>query len=54
MDKIPSGCRTIFDKVQIVLLREAERHFRIEVWRTFADRVWGVLQAASREIELGI
>jgi sarcosine oxidase subunit gamma len=54
VDKIPSGCRTIFDKVQIVLLREAERHFRIEVWRTFAGRVWGVLEAASREIELGI
>jgi sarcosine oxidase subunit gamma len=51
---IPSGCRTIFGKVQIVLVREAEHHFRVEVWRTFADRVWGVLQAASREIELSI
>jgi sarcosine oxidase subunit gamma len=50
----PSGCRTIFDKVQIVLVREAADRFRIEVWRSFADHVWGVLHAASREIELGI
>jgi sarcosine oxidase subunit gamma len=49
-----SGCRTIFDKTQIVLVREAEDRFRIEVWRSFADHVWGVLRAVSREIELGI
>jgi sarcosine oxidase subunit gamma len=51
---VPSGCRTIFDKTQIVLVREAADRFRIEVWRSFADHVWGVLRAASREIELGI
>lgn len=47
-----SGRRTIFDKAQIVLVRETEHRFRIEVWRSFADHVWGLLQAASREIEL--
>jgi sarcosine oxidase subunit gamma len=51
---VPSGCRTIFDKTQIVLVREAADRFRIEVWRSFADHVWGVLQAVSREIELDI
>ena len=51
---VASGCRTLFDKAQIVLLREAERRFRIEVWRSFADHVWGVLEAVSREIELGV
>jgi sarcosine oxidase subunit gamma len=51
---VPSGCRTIFDKTQIVLVREAEDRFRIEVWRSFADHVWGVLHAVSREIELDI
>ncbi|PWJ86284.1 heterotetrameric sarcosine oxidase gamma subunit [Pseudaminobacter salicylatoxidans] len=51
---VGSGCRTIFDKAQIVLLREAENRFRIEVWRSFADHVWGLLQAAGREIELDI
>lgn len=51
---VGSGCRTIFDKVQIVLLRETEHRFRIEVWRSFADHVWGLLQAASREVALDI
>lgn len=49
-----TGCRTIFNKAQIVLIREAEQRFRIEVWRSFADHVWGILQAVSREIALGI
>lgn len=51
---VGSGCRTIFDKAQIVLLREAEQRFRIEVWRTFADHVWGLLEAVGREISLDI
>jgi sarcosine oxidase subunit gamma len=51
---VPSGRRTIFDKSQIVLVREAEHRFRIEVWRSFADHVWGLLQAASREIQINI
>lgn len=51
---VGSGCRTLFDKVQIILLREAESRFRIEVWRSFADHVWHLLQAVSREIELDI
>lgn len=49
-----TGCRTIFDRAQIVLVRETAERFRIEVWRSFADHVWGILQAASREIGLGI
>ncbi|WP_315926653.1 sarcosine oxidase subunit gamma [Mesorhizobium sp. SP-1A] len=51
---VGTGCRTIFDKAQIVLLREAQDSFRIEVWRSFADHVWGILQAAGREIALGV
>lgn len=51
---VGSGCRTIFDRAQIVLLRVAEDRFRIEVWQSFADHVWGLLQAASREVELDI
>ena len=49
-----SGCRTVFDKVQIILLRETELRFRIEVWRSFATHVWDLLTCASREIELEI
>lgn len=51
---VGTGCRTIFDKAQIILVREAEDRFRIEVWRSFADHAWGILQAASREIALDI
>jgi len=51
---VGSGCRTIFDRAQIILLRETQHRFHIEVWRSFADHVWGILQAAGREIELGI
>jgi sarcosine oxidase subunit gamma len=51
---VGSGCRTVFDKAQIVLVRKAVDSFRIDVWRSFADHVWGLLRAAAREIELGI
>ena len=56
LETMPSGTgmRTIFDKAQIILIRHDENRFRIEVWRSFADHVWGLLQAASREISLGI
>ncbi|WP_428521516.1 hypothetical protein [Pseudorhodoplanes sp.] len=47
-----AACRTVFDGVQIVLIRHAADRFR--VWCSFADHVWGRLRAASREIELGI
>lgn len=50
----PSGRRTLFDRAQIILIREAEHSFRIEVWRSFADHVWGLLNAASREVQLEI
>ena len=32
----------------------AELYAKTEVWRTFADHVWGLLEAASREIALDI
>lgn len=51
---VGSGCRTVFDKAQIMLLRETDDSFRIEVWRTFADHVWGLLRAVAGEIELDI
>ena len=49
-----TGMRTIFDKAQIILIRHGDDRFRIEVWRSFATHVWGLLQAASSEIALGI
>lgn len=51
---VASGCRTIFDKAQIILVRETQERFRIEVWRSFAGHVWGLLRAAGHEIALDI
>lgn len=49
-----TGTRTIFDKAQVVLIRTSGQSFRIEVWCSFASHVWGLLEAASHEIELGL
>lgn len=44
------GARTVFDSAQIVLTRETPARFRIEVWRSFAPHVWGLLSIASAEL----
>jgi hypothetical protein len=41
--------RTIFEKAEIVLFRSGEQAFRVEVWRSFAPYVLGLLQAADRD-----
>lgn len=41
--------RTIFGKAEIVLLRDADARFRIDVWRSFAAYVWGMLIEARPE-----
>lgn len=51
---VGSGCRTIIDRVQIILLREEQDRFRIEVWHSFSDHVWNLLAGICREIELGV
>ena len=51
---IGSGCRTLIDRAQIILLREGQDRFRIEVWNSFADHVWHLLAGICQEIELGV
>ncbi len=41
--------RTVFGKAEIVLWRVGETAFRIEVWRSFAAYVAGLLAEAARE-----
>jgi sarcosine oxidase subunit gamma len=41
--------RTVFGKAEIVLWREADDRFRIEVWRSFADYVSGLLDLVIAE-----
>jgi len=51
---IPSGRRTLLDRVQIILAREREECFRIEVWASFAEHVWHLLESVFNELKSGI
>ncbi|HZU64815.1 MAG TPA: sarcosine oxidase gamma subunit [Novosphingobium sp.] len=39
--------RTVFETVEIVLWRESETRFHIEVWRSFAPWLWNALIASA-------
>ncbi|MCO5089857.1 sarcosine oxidase subunit gamma [Bosea sp. (in: a-proteobacteria)] len=54
--KLPvgSGCRTIFDSVQVVLTREAQDCFHLTVWRSFAPHLRALLDIAARELAAGL
>ncbi len=43
--------RTIMQDIQIVLWRDGENAFRIDVWRSFADHLFSFLETGLREIE---
>ncbi|WP_265518578.1 sarcosine oxidase subunit gamma [Nitratireductor luteus] len=46
---VGAASRTIFGKAEVVLWRRSEQHFRVECWRSFADYVFGLLEAAARD-----
>lgn len=46
--------RTLFDTAQIVLHRDREDCFRIDVWRSFFPHVWGMLIVGNRELSAKI
>lgn len=50
--KFPVGyaTRTIFETVEIVLIRESETRFAIDVWRSFAPWLWGALTKAASHL----
>lgn len=50
----PGAARTVFDHAQIILLKWDANHYRIEVWNSFADHVWTLLELASNEVQLSI
>jgi len=54
LDAFPIGAcsRTLFGKVEIVLLRTAENTFRVEVWRSFSDYAFGLLSEGARDAAL--
>jgi len=44
---IGRATRTIFETVEIILIREADDRFHIEVWRSFAAWLWTALTTAA-------
>ena len=51
---VGTGTRTVFDTVQVVLIREAGTRFRLEAWRSFAPHLETLFALARRELALGI
>lgn len=49
---VGAGTRTLFGKVEIVLLRTAEESFRVEVWRSFSDYAFGLLAEGALDAAL--
>ena len=41
------GARTIFETVEIVVIKRGAEQFHIEVWRSFAPWLWAALVAAA-------
>ena len=52
IDKIAigEGCRTIVDGVSAVLWRDGANSFRLDIWRSFAPHVIGLLQTGGAEL----
>jgi sarcosine oxidase, subunit gamma len=42
--------RTIFETVEIIIIRDAGERFHVEVWRSFADWLWTALTTAAGHI----
>ena len=42
--------RTIFELVEVVIIREADTRFRVEVWRSFAPWLREALETAARTL----
>ncbi|MEX3315217.1 sarcosine oxidase subunit gamma [Sulfitobacter sp. PS-8MA] len=55
LSRLPIGGakRSVFDYAQVVLIRDAEEAFRLEVWRSYMPHVQGILEIAMREFAAG-
>ena len=47
MFAVGRATRTLYETVEIILIREAEDCFHVEVWRSFAPWLWTALTTAS-------
>lgn len=48
------GVRTVFDSATVVLWRDAEDVFRLDVWRSFLPHVSALLTLAQNELQVGL
>ncbi|AEI94966.1 sarcosine oxidase subunit gamma [Roseobacter litoralis] len=46
--------RTVFDYAQVVLIRDADDAFRLEVWRSYFPHVHGLLEVGFKELSVGL
>ncbi len=44
---VGKASRTIFETVEIILIRQSEQCFHVEVWRSFAPWLWAALSVAA-------
>lgn len=51
---VGSAKRTVFDYAQVVLIRDGDDAFRLEVWRSFFPHVSGLLEIAVKELTVGL
>lgn len=42
------GARTIFETVEIVVIKRGPERFQVEVWRSFAPWLWAALETAGK------
>ena len=49
-----SGKRSIFDNAQVIIRRDTEARFQMQVWRSFLPHAWGLLNVANREFASGL
>lgn len=54
LDAFPIGAcsRTLFGKVEVIVLRLDDETFRVECWRSFSDYVFGLLAEAASDAAL--
>lgn len=52
LDAFPVGTcsRTVFAKAEVIIARKGEEEWHIDVWRSFAPYVWGLLEEARMEL----
>lgn len=48
------GCRTVFDSVPVVLVREEDGAFTMRVWRSFASHMLARLETGREELGSGL